>query len=794
MTRTAFSALLSHWVRHPLQLFALIAGISLATALWSGVQAINAEARASYDAAAATLAEGQFDQLVPRVGETFDQKVYVSLRRAGWLVSPVLEGTIQKGDREVRVLGVDFLTTPRGLGPSRANGDLDLAKLLGGEIVFANRDIDGLDDGEIQIDANIAPNTVLTDIGRAQTMLGLPGQVSRLIIASDQPLGQIELSQVAPELLRKIAGETSDIGRLTDSFHLNLTAFGLLSFAVGIFIVHGTISLAFEQRRPLIRTLRALGVPMRRLIWLLVAELLAFALIAGLIGVVLGYFIAAALLPDVAATIRSLYGAQVDGSLQLRPIWWATGLGVAVIGTGLASGAAIWKIAQLPLLSATKARAWMVASGQGARRMAWTAVGLLAVSLGIGLCGSSLVMGFALLACLLIGVALLVPFALSMAITFAQGKAKSPISTWFFADTRAQVPGLSLALMALLLATAANVGVSTMVSSFRLTFTGFLDQRLAPELFIAVDDKEKSASIAAFLMSRSLEILPLLRMKTQVSGQPAELYGVRVGKTYREDWKFLDGTPDAWDRIQTGQAAVINEQLARRSNLWVGADLEFGPGLSLPVAGVVADYGNPIGQVVIGETLFRNLHADVYPNRFGVRTDDVAKLRDALKGLGLRDDQLIDQTQIKAVALQVFERTFKVTGALNILTLGVAAFAILMSMLTLADLRLPQLAPVWALGLTRRKLASLEMMRAIVLAALTTLMALPLGLLMAWVLLSYVNVVAFGWKLPMFVFPGQYLILALFAVLAAAIAALWPAISLARKPPSSLLRVFANDH
>ena len=85
MTRTAFFALLSHWRRHPLQLFALLAGISLATALWSGVQAINAEARASYDTAAATLGEGQFDQLVPRAGETFDQEVYVALRRAGWL-------------------------------------------------------------------------------------------------------------------------------------------------------------------------------------------------------------------------------------------------------------------------------------------------------------------------------------------------------------------------------------------------------------------------------------------------------------------------------------------------------------------------------------------------------------------------------------------------------------------------------------------------------------------------------------------------------------------------------------
>ncbi len=58
MTGPTLVALLSHWRRTPVQLFAFLAGIALATALWSGVQAINAEARASYDAAAATLAEG----------------------------------------------------------------------------------------------------------------------------------------------------------------------------------------------------------------------------------------------------------------------------------------------------------------------------------------------------------------------------------------------------------------------------------------------------------------------------------------------------------------------------------------------------------------------------------------------------------------------------------------------------------------------------------------------------------------------------------------------------------------
>ena len=80
---------------------------------------------------------------------------------------------------------------------------------------------------------------------------------------------------------------------------------------------------------------------------------------------------------------------------------------------------------------------------------------------------------------------------------------------------------------------------------------------------------------------------------------------------------------------------------------------------------------------------------------------------------------MVDQAAIKALSLSVFERTFTVTTALNILTLAVAGFAMLMSLLTLAVMRLPQLAPVWALGLPRRHLAALDLVRAVVLAALT---------------------------------------------------------------------------
>ena len=73
MIRACLVALLSHWRRNPVQLFAYLAGLAIATALWSGVQASNSEARTSYDAAAATLGEGQFDRLIPRQGDVITQ-------------------------------------------------------------------------------------------------------------------------------------------------------------------------------------------------------------------------------------------------------------------------------------------------------------------------------------------------------------------------------------------------------------------------------------------------------------------------------------------------------------------------------------------------------------------------------------------------------------------------------------------------------------------------------------------------------------------------------------------------
>src|SRR5437879_2662797 len=154
-----------------MQLATLLIGLISATALWSGVQALNQPARTSYDRARVTY--------------------------GGALLPP------------------------------------------------------------LRVQPNLVPGVLVVDIGIAQRILKMPDQLSRLLIGKAAGR-RAPLESVAGDRLRLIEPDAeTDLERLTDSFHLNLTAFGLLSFFVGLFIVNSAIGLAFEQRLPVLRTLRA---------------------------------------------------------------------------------------------------------------------------------------------------------------------------------------------------------------------------------------------------------------------------------------------------------------------------------------------------------------------------------------------------------------------------------------------------------------------------------------------------------------------------------------------------------
>jgi len=819
MTRSLWilAVLLSHWRRHPMQLATLLIGLVSATALWSGVQALNQQARSSYDRAVAAFGGARTAVLVGRNGATFSQQLFVDLRRAGWPVSPVLEGRVQIGGRSLRLLGIEPVTLPSEVGNAPAIGRAGLQSFVTppGEMLVSPETLSslGIPEGTspqasggtslppLRVQAQLVPDVLVVDIGIAQRLLKMPDQVSRLVIgkASGE---RAPLESVTGGKLRLVAPDAeSDLERLTDSFHLNLTAFGLLSFFVGLFIVNSAIGLAFEQRLPMLRTLRACGVSARRLNTVLLIELVSLALVAGVAGLVCGYLIAAALLPDVAASLRGLYGAQIPGQLTLKPEWWVAGLTISVLGALAAAAASLLKAIRLPVLAAAQPQAWQQAQHRWLMIQSTVALAVFAAAGGLLWYGDSLLSGFAVLAGLLLGAALGLPAVLELVLALGQRRAHHALAIWFWADSRQQLSGLSLALMALLLALAVNVGVGTMVETFSRTFISWLDGRLAADVYINAADDGQAMAIKAWLHERpEVEaILPGGRADTQIDGAPVEILGLADHATYRDRWPLLQSAERAWIRLRAGDTGFISEQLARRMKLGIGDTVEVpapGGNWTLEVVGVYADYGNPKGQIAVNFAALTRHFLGIPLTRMGLRVapSAVPALINALQEkFALDGRNLVDQATLKAESTRIFNRTFAVTAALNAFTLGVVGVALLTSLLTLSNSRLPQLAPLWAIGITRRRLAAIELLKTLSVALITTLLALPLGLLVAWCLIAVVNVKAFGWRLPFHVFPLQLFELLGVAMAAALVAALLPVLRLARMQPATLVKIFANE-
>ncbi|WP_339883335.1 ABC transporter permease [Vreelandella maris] len=336
---TVLATLFAHYRRHPGQLAMLLLGLWVASALWSGIQAINATARDSYDRADAMF-DTQLDQLERRDGAPLTRADYHALRQAGLPVSPMLEGEVvtQDGTR-LTLIGIDPLTLANNNPLAQADSSGSLTDFLtppwqtraAPDTLTATTTLaNGKTLPPIVSAPVLPPDTLMMDIAAAARLLESGEEITRLVAAP----GALGEAPVGLTLTR--ATRIATPGQLTESFHLNLTALGLLAWVVGLFIVQAALGLALEQRLGMLRTLRVLGVSGRSLVLALGVELILLGLIGAAAGIASGVWLARLLLPDVAATLGSLYGAGVGRELNLPWHYWVGGLAVSLGGLLLA--------------------------------------------------------------------------------------------------------------------------------------------------------------------------------------------------------------------------------------------------------------------------------------------------------------------------------------------------------------------------------------------------------------------------------------------------------------------------
>jgi putative ABC transport system permease protein len=144
--------------------------------------------------------------------------------------------------------------------------------------------------------------------------------------------------------------------------------------------------------------------------------------------------------------------------------------------------------------------------------------------------------------------------------------------------------------------------------------------------------------------------------------------------------------------------------------------------------------------------------------------------------------------RLRDISLGIFDRTFVITDVLYWLAVGVAVIGILGAMLALQLERARELAVLRAIGMTPTQMGALVTIQTGFIGLLSGAAAIPLGLILAWVLIEVINRRAFGWQMDMTVDPAALLTALTLAIAAALIGGIYPAWRAASARPALAMR------
>jgi putative ABC transport system permease protein len=138
--------------------------------------------------------------------------------------------------------------------------------------------------------------------------------------------------------------------------------------------------------------------------------------------------------------------------------------------------------------------------------------------------------------------------------------------------------------------------------------------------------------------------------------------------------------------------------------------------------------------------------------------------------------------------LEVFDRTFAITGALQLLSTVVAFIGVLSALLSLQLDKQRQFGVLRAVGLTVRQLWGLVALETGLMGGIAGLLAVPTGLALSLILIYIINQRSFGWTLQMQIAPAPFIQAFAVAVIAALLAGIYPAHRMGKTITAEALR------
>jgi putative ABC transport system permease protein len=602
---------------------------------------------------------------------------------------------------------------------------------------------------------------------------------------------------------------------MTDAFELNLQALSLLALVVGAFLIYNTVTFNVVQRRPVIGTLRSLGMTRAQIFAFILSEALLLAVVGTVLGLALGLILGRGAVVLVSQAVNNLYLTVNVNTVSVDPFTLVKGAVIGISISGIAAAVPSWDATRTPPAGVLRRSS---IEDQAIKLLPYiTGAAVLLNLLGLGLLAiptDSIVISFIALFCIVVGSALFTPGLLVVVMRLITPLTETVFGVLGRMAPRAVSRSLSrtsVAVAALTVAVSVIVGVSVMISSFRNTVSDWLDTTLRADVYISPPQLSAGRS--------SLGMPPDVRdLVMDVDGVEA-VYGARQVNVTSPDYpdmppvtltaveldpqrntrRFVwNNAPDG-DYIAALEAGrvMVSEPFAFRRDITPQNNtlrlLTDEGEQTFEIFGVFYDYSTDQGTVYMDLDVYQSHWDDRQLSSLAAYATDEAQIPAIIDTLETEtlvgyDLQVQSNRALRQGVFEVFDQAFSITVALRLLATVVAFIGILSALLALQLENTRQYGLMRAIGLTPGQLRRFTLIQTGLMGLVSGLLALPIGLALAAVLVFVINIRSFGWSMAFIPLPAEMAQAFIVALAAALLAGVYPAYRLGKIVTAKALR------
>ncbi len=827
--------------KHVLRTMLTIGGIVLGVAVFVGMHAANESVLFGFNQTVDRIAGKT--ELQVNAGETgFNEEILEKVQSAASVAVavPVIEAVVDpriRGEGSLLVLGVD-MTGDRSLrdydleSGDEAVIDDPLVFLAQPDSIILTKEFAGKNgfvvNGQIPLGTALGDrrftvrgimkssglasafggNLAIMDVYAAQMMFGRGRTFDRIDIAIAPGRTIAEAQEELTQLLGPgfqidpPSGRGQQFEAMTAAYSTSVNISSLFALFIGMFIIYNAFAIAVTQRRAEIGVLRALGATRQQVRSLFLVESAVTGIIGSIGGVLFGLLIARAIAATIGNLISDVYGvAQHAEAVATDPRLLGLAFIIGIATSVIAAWIPARQAARVDPVQALQKGKYQVLSAGESRMRAIIAALVGAGSVGCLVAGTSRIVFYAGYA-----LALVVALLLGPLLSLALARALRPVLKWLrpvegalAADSLIQAPRrTSASVAALMLSLALVVAFAGTTGASYNAIIDWMETALNPDLFV--------------MPSQDI-VIRTLRFPAEMGQELSALPGVERVQMVRDARIVFRQTPvlivatdirslsetahrppiegeagEMYRSAAAGRGLMVSENLAELQRLRLGEVLEIPAPhgtIRLPIVGIVVDYSDQQGTILMDRRLFQQYWHDDTVNAFrlylgpGAQVPDV-KRRILERYAGVRQVFVLTNGELKAYILKITDQWFGLTSVQIGVAVLVAILGIVNTLTVSITDRRRELGVLKAVGGVRGQIRRTIWIEAISIGVLGLVLGFALGAVNLYYILQIVQRDIAGMRLD-YTYPLPVTLLLVPTILASAfIAAIWPAESAVR--------------